>query len=540
MYYKLIIQIIGGLALFIFGINTLSDGLQKITSNNIKSIIGVLSRRPWASALVGLATTLIIQSSSATSVMTVGFVNAGLINLKTAIGIIMGANIGTTITAQIVSLNIVGLLTYPLLIIGFILFFTSKRRRYKNIGMAIIGLGLLFLGMGIMKESLDPLKDNQSFKNFLLVFSRNPFLGVLAGLLLTSLLQSSSATIGILIALASQGLIPIEAAIPILFGDNIGTCTTALLSSIGTTVTAKRTAFSHLLFNVLGTIIFMTLFYGFRLEPFIVHYMGSSVPRQIANMHTAFNAVTTAILFPLIGLFEKLVVKLYPGKDIIEHKNAIHLDNRLIKTPSVALEQAKKELLRLTKIVQMMDSLSFQRLKSKDTVIEKKVLDREAAVDSITEDIIRYLTQLSRQSLTLKLSNKLINLMQIAYDTERTGDHAESLLNLMILKDENRTKFTKVEIEELEELSDKVNEMFNVLIKGMENGSFENLVLCEQVENDIDAIVKNSRLNHILRLQKGECMPVSGVIFSDILLHFERTGDLLHGISKNMIEIGKY
>ena len=540
MYYKLIIQIIGGLALFIFGINTLSDGLQKITSNNIKSIIGVLSRRPWASALVGLATTLIIQSSSATSVMTVGFVNAGLINLKTAIGIIMGANIGTTITAQIVSLNIVGLLTYPLLIIGFILFFTSKRRRYKNIGMAIIGLGLLFLGMGIMQESLDPLKDNQSFKNFLLVFSRNPFLGVLAGLLLTSLLQSSSATIGILIALASQGLIPIEAAIPILFGDNIGTCTTALLSSIGTTVTAKRTAFSHLLFNVLGTIIFMTLFYGFRLEPFIVRYMGSSVPRQIANMHTAFNAVTTAILFPLIGLFEKLVVKLYPGKDIIEHKNAIHLDNRLIKTPSVALEQAKKELLRLTKIVQMMDSLSFQRLKSKDTVIEKKVLDREAAVDSITEDIIRYLTQLSRQSLTLKLSNKLINLMQIAYDTERTGDHAESLLNLMILKDENRTKFTKVEIEELEELSDKVNEMFNVLIKGMENGSFENLVLCEQVENDIDAIVKNSRLNHILRLQKGECMPVSGVIFSDILLHFERTGDLLHGISKNMIEIGKY
>ncbi|HAX17462.1 MAG TPA: hypothetical protein DCY00_02555, partial [Actinobacteria bacterium] len=217
MYYKLILQVLGGLALFIFGINSLSDSLQKITSNNIKSIIGVLSKRPWASALVGLATTMIIQSSSATSVMTVGFVNAGLINLKTAIGIIMGANIGTTVTAQIISLNVVDLLTYPLLIIGFVLFFTSKRRRYKNIGMAIMGLGLLFLGMGLMKQSLDPLKDNESFKNFLLVFSRNPFLGVLAGLLMTSLLQSSSATIGILIALASQGLITIEAAIPILF-----------------------------------------------------------------------------------------------------------------------------------------------------------------------------------------------------------------------------------------------------------------------------------------------------------------------------------
>ena len=540
MYYKLILQVLGGLALFIFGINSLSDSLQKITSNNIKSIIGVLSKRPWASALVGVATTMIIQSSSATSVMTVGFVNAGLIKLKTAIGIIMGANIGTTVTAQIISLNVVDLLTYPLLIIGFVLFFTSKRRRYKNIGMAIMGLGLLFLGMGLMKQSLDPLKDNESFKNFLLVFSRNPFLGILAGLLMTSLLQSSSATIGILIALASQGLITIEAAIPILFGDNIGTCTTALLSSMGTTVTAKRTAFSHLLFNVFGTIIFMTIFYGFRLEPVIARYMGASVPRQIANIHTTFNIVTTAILFPMIGLFEKLVVKLYPGKDIVEHKNAIYLDNRLIKTPSVALEQAKKELLRLTKIVQMMNSLSFQRMKSKDTVIEKKVLDREAAVDSVTEDIIRYLTQLSRQSLTLKLSNKLTNLMHIAYDTERTGDHAESLLNLMILKDENRTRFTKVEIEELEELSNKVNEMFDVLISGMENGSFEDLVLCEQIESDIDAIVKNSRLNHIFRLQKGECMPVSGVIFSDILLHFERTGDLLYGISKNMIEIGRY
>jgi phosphate:Na+ symporter len=268
--------------------------------------------------------------------------------------------------------------------------------------------------------------------------------------------------------------------------------------------------------------------------------MGSSVPRQIANIHTLFNIVTTAVLFPMIGLFEKLVLKLYPGKDIVEHKNAIYLDNRLIKTPSVALEQAKKELLRLTKIVQMMHTLSFQRLKSKDTILEKKVLDREAAVDSVTEDIIRYLTQLSRQSLTLKLSNKLTNLMHVAYDTERTGDHAESLLNLMILKDENRTKFTKVEVAELEELSSKVNEMFDILISGMENGQFEDLALCEQIESDIDAIVKNARLNHIFRLQKGECMPVSGVIFSDILLHFERTGDLLYGISKNMIEIGRY
>src|SRR5680860_498160 len=209
MYFKLIIQVLGGLVLFIFGMTTLSDSLQKITSNSIKSIINVLQRKPWASVLVGLATTMIIQSSSATSVMTIGFVNAGLMTLRTAIGIIMGANIGTTITAQIVSFNVVDLLSYPLIIIGFILFFFSKRRRYKNFGMAIIGLGILFLGMNLMKQSLGPLKDNPGFKNFLFVFSKNPFLGVLAGIIITSLLQSSSATIGLLIALASQGLMPI-------------------------------------------------------------------------------------------------------------------------------------------------------------------------------------------------------------------------------------------------------------------------------------------------------------------------------------------
>lgn len=212
MYFKLAIQVLGGLALFIFGMTTLSDSVQKVTSNTLKSIINILQKKPWTSVLVGLGITSIIQSSSATSVMTIGFVNAGLMTLKTAIGIIMGANIGTTITAQIVSFNVIDALSYPLIIIGFIMFFVSKRRRYKNIGMAILGLGLLFLGMNLMKQSLEPLKNNIGFKNFLLTFSKNPFLGLLAGLIMTSILQSSSATIGLLIALAAQGLMPISAA----------------------------------------------------------------------------------------------------------------------------------------------------------------------------------------------------------------------------------------------------------------------------------------------------------------------------------------
>jgi len=484
MYFKLVIELLGGLALFIFGINRLSDSLKKITSNKLKTVINTLTKKSWSTVLVGLFTTMLIQSSSATSVMTVGFVNAGLLTLRQALGIIMGANIGTTVTAQIVSFKI-DILAYPLIIIGFLMHFLSRRRRYKNIGMTIIGLGLLFLGMTVMKGALGPLKDNEIFKNFLLNFSRNPFYGILAGLGLTALLQSSSATIGLLIALASQGLMPIEAAIPILIGDNIGTCSTALISSIGTTVTAKRTAFSHLIFNILGTAVI-------------------------------------------------------PGKDITVHKNALYLDSRLIDTPSLSLEQAKKELLRVTKITQTMLNLSFERLYKKDAIIEKKVLDRESAVDSITEDIIRYLTKVSQKSLGLRLSNKLTNLFHIAYDTERAGDHAESILYLMLVKEENNMTFSKIAFHELETARDKVNHLFNILISGMENNNLEKLKQCEKIESEIDLMVKEIRISHLKRLQNGKCMPLSGVVFADIILHLERTGDLLFGISRNLLNIEQY
>lgn len=539
MYIKLVIEVLGGLALFIFGISRLSNSLQKVTSNKLKTVVNTLTKRSWSTVLVGLFTTMLIQSSSATSVMTVGFVNAGLITLRQAIGIIMGANIGTTITAQIVSFKI-DILAFPLIIIGFLLHFLSKRRRYKNIGMTIIGLGLIFLGMTVMKGALEPLKENEVFKNFLLVFSSNPFYGILAGLGLTVLLQSSSATIGLLIALGTQGLLPIEAAIPILIGDNIGTCSTALISSIGTTITAKRTAFSHLIFNIFGTIFFVILLYGFKLQPIIVSLTGKSIPHQIANIHTVFNVATTIILFPMIGLFEKIVTKLFPGKDITVHKNALYLDKRLIQTPSLSLEQAKKELLRVTKITQTMMELAFERLYKKNIIIEKKLLDRESAVDSITEDIIRYLTKISQQSLGRTLSNKLTNLFHIAYDAERAGDHSESILYLMLVKEENKMIFTKVATRELDMVYNKVNDLYNTVISGIEANNPKRFKECKKIESEIDSMVKEIRISHLIRLQKGECMPLSGVVFSDIVLHLERIGDLLYGISRNLLDINQY
>jgi len=539
MYIKLVIEVLGGLALFIFGISRLSNSLQKVTSNKLKTVVNTLTKRSWSTVLVGLFTTMLIQSSSATSVLAVGFVNAGLITLRQAIGIIMGANIGTTVTAQIVSFK-VDILAFPLIIIGFLMHFLCKRRRYKNIGMTIIGLGLVFLGMTVMKGALEPLRENEVFKNFFLVFSSNPFYGILAGLGLTALLQSSSATIGLLIALGTQGLLPIEAAIPILIGDNIGTCSTALISSIGTTITAKRTAFSHLIFNIFGTIIFAVLLYGFRLQPLIVNLTGKSIPHQIANIHTTFNLVTTIILFPMIGLFEKIVTKLFPGKDITVHKNALYLDKRLIQTPSLSLEQTKKELLRVTKITQTMFNLAFERLYKKNVIIEKKLLDRESAVDSITEDIIRYLTKISQQSLGRILSNKLTNLFHIAYDAERAGDHAESILYLMLVKEENNMVFTKVANQELDMVYNEVNNLYNSLISGMETNNSNRLKECKKIESEIDSMVKEIRISHLIRLQKGECMPLSGVVFSDIVLHFERIGDLLFGISRNLLDINQY
>ncbi len=535
MYFWIILEVLAGLSLFIFGLNRLSNSLQKVTSNKLKTIINFLAKKSWSTLLIGLFTTILIQSSSATSVMTVGFVNAGLLNLNQAIGIIMGANIGTTITAQIISFR-VELITFPLLILGFCLYFFGKRKRYKNIGMTVIGMGLLFLGMGIMKEAMAPLRGNVAFEEFLLLFSRNPFLGIIAGIALTTLLQSSSATIGLMIALASQGLLPIEAAIPILLGDNIGTCSTALISSFKTTITAKRTAFSHLMFNIVGTIIFMLLLYVFGLQDMIIAFTGASVPRQIANIHTGFNLITTIILFPALGLFARTVTKIFPGKDITVNKNALFLDNRLIQTPVIALDQAKRELTRVTKITAEMLNLTRKRLHESKETVEVKLLDRETAVDSITEDIIRYLTKISQRSLNKTLSNKLTRFLHMAYDLERAADHCESMLYLVQVKEENKMSFSDVAKDDLMAAFNKVDHMFDTLLQGMENDDQQALMECDRIEEGIDKIVKDIRASHLERLQKGRCMPLSGVVFSDIILHLERIGDLLHGVSRNLKE----
>jgi phosphate:Na+ symporter len=531
VYFNIILQVLGGLALFILGIDRLSSSLQKLTSNKLKSIINFLAKKPWSAAIIGVVGTVMIQSSSALSVMTVGFVNAGLVTLRQAIGIIMGANIGTTLTAQIVSFNL-DMAAFPIVIIGCLFYFISRKKRLKNIGMMLIGLGLVLFGMLVMKNSLAPLKENDTFRNTLIYFSKKPLMGVLVGAITTGILQSSAGTIGMLIALATQGLLPFASAIPILMGDNIGTCTTALFASIGTTVTAKRTALSHLMFNIFGTIIFSILLYGFKLEPFIEKITGSSVPHQIANMHTIFNITTTIILLPMIGLFEKFIIKIFPGKDVVINKNAIHLEPRLIKTPIIALEQVSKELIRLLNISREMFELSHKRFYKQDTNIEKQILDREAAVDSVTEDTVRYLTKVSQAYLTSALSNKLTNLLHASYDIERASDHIESIMYLIIVKEENKMIFSYEANLELQNAYSKVRELFDHLIEGIEKNDEEKLLKCEELESGLDVIVKEIRIKHLVRIRNNTCMPLSGVTFTDMILHLERAGDLLYGVSR--------
>jgi phosphate:Na+ symporter len=316
-------------------------------------------------------------------------------------------------------------------------------------------------------------------------------------------------------------------------GDNIGTCATALIASVGTTITARRTALAHLMFNIFGTILFFILIYGFKIMPLIERFTGSSVPHQIANMHTTFNVITTIILFPLIKWYEKFIIKIFPGQDVVVNKNALHLDTRLIKTPVIALGQVEKEIIRISKLAYEMLKLSYERLYKNDTNIEKKLLDREAAVDSVTEDTIRYLTKTAQTYLTNALSIKLTNLLHVAYDVERTADHAESILYLIDVKEENRMLFSKPAILEIEKTYEKVNLLFDTLIGGMEKADNEKLSECEKIEAELDIIVKEIRTNHLIRLRKNECMPLSGVTFTDIILHLERIGDLLYGISIN-------
>ncbi|NLA06612.1 MAG: Na/Pi cotransporter family protein [Firmicutes bacterium] len=503
----------------------MGNGLQKAAGDKLRGILKALTSKTWMGVLVGALVTAIIQSSAATTVMLVSFVNAGLMTLTQAIGVIMGANIGTTMTAQLIAFKLSDI-ALPAIGLGAIIFLFSKRRTYKYFGQIILGFGILFLGMMVMTEAMEPLSSNPSFIQFIGILGKHPLLGVLAGIVMTVVIQSSSATIGVLMAAASQGLITFETALPILFGDNIGTCVTAVLASVGASLSAKRTALAHVLFNVFGTILGLVFLPLFAKIVIWLTPLGS-VSRLIANAHTSFNILNTLVWLPMAGLLSKIVVTLCPGEErIIEH-GPKYLDKRMLRTPSVAIELSVKELVRMAKIAQEMVNNSGRAVLSDSPGNAlKTVQNHEEIVDNLQSEIIFYLSTLMAQgSLTHRQSTQVAGMLHVVNDIERVGDHAMNIGNFASYKVEERIDFSDDAKAELMDLFSRVDSILSDAVNSLERNDAALAQDVWEKEKIIDDIEAKLRDNHFKRLNDGTCSPASAVIYIEILDNLERLAD---------------
>ncbi|MGL5245904.1 MAG: Na/Pi cotransporter family protein [Sarcina sp.] len=528
-----LIKLAGGLGLFLYGMKLMGDGLENAAGDRLKGILEKITSNPIMAVLMGALVTMVVQSSSATTVMVVGFVNAGLMNLAQAAGVIMGANVGTTITAQLVAFKFDGIA--PLFIaIGVVILMSAKERKRREIANIILGFGILFMGMEIMSGAMKPLSDSQMFKDLIIAIGGNRFIGVLAGLALTAILQSSSATTGILIALASTGSITIDIALPILFGCNIGTCVTALLASIGTNKTAHKAAAIHLIFNILGTLIFIPFIRP--LGELVTKMSPGDVQRQVANAHTIFNITATLVLLPLTKVIIKVVNKLITGEDKIEHVGATYIDDRLLETPVIAAGQVIKETIRMATMAKENLQLSMDAFNKNDENLVKKVYDKEKIINILEEEITSYLVKLSKCDLSAKENNIVAATFHIVTDIERIGDHAENIADLTLEKIGKNLKYSEGAIKELDYVYLQTLKALELSIEAYENRDIQKAGEIYSVEQKIDSSQKEFRDNHIKRLNKGLCNAYEGAIFMDLLSNLERIGDHSTNIAESVME----
>jgi phosphate:Na+ symporter len=522
MSITIALQLLGGLGLFLFGIAKMAEGMQNAAGDKLKRILELFTSRPTIAILTGALATMIVQSSSSTTVMVVGFVNAGLMNLTQAVGTIMGANIGTTITAQIAAFKITDI-ALPLIGIGAILNFLSRRKAVQNIGLGILGFGMLFYGMEIMSGSIAPLREYEPFINMLVRFGQNPLLGVLAGALFTLIIQSSSATTGVAIALSLQGLIDLPSGIALTLGANIGTCITALLASIGTSVTAKRAAVAHVMFNFFGAVLFLVL-----IKPFasIVAHTGSTVARQLANAHTIFNVTNTVLLFPFINQFVALIERIIPGEDYGPGTKPQFLDRNILHTPA-AIIAATRETLRMCDISLEMLNESFQSFLTGDQDLMESVLVKEETINKLEREIVSYLTAAADNPWTPKQHQKITSLIHSAHDVERVADLSTNIVELAQAKSKHYVKLSDTAVEELQTMFAKVESIYARAIEVLRTEKVkaaENLIA---EDDEVDRMEKEFRDSHIRRLNEGKCHPEAGVLYLDVISTLERVAD--HG-----------
>jgi len=532
---EIIFGIVGGLGLFLFGMKLLSEGFQKLAGTKLRQILKFLTNKTIVGIATGAVVTGIIQSSSATTVMVVGFVNAGLLALKQAIGVIMGANIGTTITAQIIAFKI-DQYALPAIGLGFALFILAKKKNWKFWGEVLLGFGLLFLGLMIMKDVLGPLKENPLTREALINFSRNPLLGILAGAIVTAIVQSSSATVGLIMAMAFNGLLSFPACIALMLGASIGTTITAQIASIGTNITARRAAWAHTLFNVLGVAYMLVFVYNgwfARLIDFITPgAVEGNILRHVANAHVVFKLVNVAVFLPFIGLLEKVCCWVVPGEIEELPAEPKFLEKHLLDTPPLALDQAAKELVRMTHLAQDAISCAMQGFFKQNNRLLGEVARREEAVDNLQREITQYLVEISQRTLTADESKKLPALLHSVNDIERIGDHAENLQELAQRAVEEKLPFTKSATEELHLVYNEVNAMINDVKNALEKDDHQYARDALAREQTLNKLQIELRQNHIQRLSEGKCFILSGIIFLDFINNLEKIGDHLTNVAQ--------
>lgn len=541
MSFTYLMGLLGGLALFLYGMQMMSNGLESAAGNKMKTILEKLTANRFVGVLVGALITAIIQSSSATTVMVVGFVNSGMMTLRQAVWIIMGANIGTTITGQLIALD-VGELAPLIAFLGVAAMVFVKNEKVKYIGEIFAGLGILFIGMDMMGNAMKPLAESEKFVSILTNFE-NPILGILAGTVFTAIIQSSSASVGILQALAGSGVIGLSGAAFVLFGQNIGTCITALLASVGTGRNAKRTTVIHILFNVFGTIVFTVLCLLTPLITFVEGWTPGDAPKQIANLHTMFNIVTTCLLLPVGGILPKIATAILKDKEEDDGQNRTYhlVDIRHVNTDKlgasiICMESIKKELTRMLGMAKDNVHNAFDVFAKRDEEKYAGIAYTEEYVDYLNKEISKYITSAVTHESTKSGSQIFNSLYKMCSNIERISDHAINIADYSKMITEKKIVFSAQAHEEIVELQKICDKLFMVLLEKDDDviSWHERIACMEQKMDDVTALYRN---NMFARIQSGACSDEGSVLFSEMLTDFERIGDHALNISKEIVNI---
>lgn len=546
-----ILNLLGGIALFLFGMHTLSASLEKLAGGKLETWLEKATSKPIKGVVLGAIITAVIQSSAATTVMIIGFVNSGLMKLSQAIGVIMGANIGTTATSWLLSLQSISgsdgfsflnllkptTFTPVLAVIGVFLIMFTKSDKKKTIGMILAGFAVLMFGMNSMSSATAGLAENETFCNILMMFS-NPVLGVVAGAVLTAVLQSSSASIGILQSIAiSTGKVTYSVALPLLLGQNIGSCVTALISSVGANKPAKRVAFVHLYFNVIGTVVFLSIFYllnAFISMPFMEESLNAV---GIAVIHTGFNVLATALFLPFTKQLEKLACLTVRDDSNDEKLTPMLLDERLLKTPSVAIEQCRNVCIRMARLTQETLKMSMEVVTTYDAKKCAEVIDNENAIDIFEDKIGSYILKISSKDLSENDSKIVSSMLHTIGDLERISDHAVNIVEAAEEMHSKKIKFSQQALRELPVIVNAVSEILDMSINAFINNDVNLAKNVEPLEDVIDQLRSDLKTRHIERLRNGKCTIELGFILQDLLTNFERVSDHCSNIAVYLIQI---